>query len=299
MTRHLILLFIGVFACSTAAIFIRSSQVHPIMLSAMRLLIAAVGLTPIFLRDWKHHRGQGMSRKELGASILPGMILGIHFITWNMGIRMTRVANGSLIVNLVPLAMPIVLYALIGEKLTRREAHATLLAVAATGFLVYFDYQLDPEYFVGDLTCLGSMVFFCLYLAISRRHRSSRSIWLYVVPLYGLAGGFCLLTAIIIGTITGNQDILPQWYPLEEWVWLLCLGLIPTITGHSILNYCMKKLRGQVVSIINLTQFAFAGVLAWLVFREIPHWSLYVTATILACSAWLVIVAPSSDPEIR
>ena len=299
MTRHIALLFVGVFACSTAAIFIRNSQVHPIMLSAMRLLIATIGLSPVFYRDWKHHRGQGMSRKELGASILPGIILGIHFTSWNMGIRMTRVANGSLIVNLVPLAMPFVLYLLIGEKLTRRESIATGIAIAGTALLIYYDYQLDPEYFLGDLVCLGSMIFFCLYLALSRRHRTSRSIWLYVVPLYALAGTFCLVASIVWGVLTNNPDAMPQWYPAKEWIWLLCLGLIPTITGHSILNYCMKNIRGQVVSIINLTQFAFAGTLAWFVFREVPHWSLYATAAILACSAWLVISSPQSDAEIR
>ncbi|MFU8779785.1 MAG: DMT family transporter [Kiritimatiellia bacterium] len=295
MTRQILLLLLGVLACSSAAIFIRNSQVHPIMLSAARLLLAAIALTPVFLRDLKHHRGQGMSRRELTASILPGIILGIHFITWNIGIRMTNVANGSLIVNLVPMAMPVVLYMLIREKLTRREALATGIAIAGTAMLVYADYHLDPQYFLGDLICFGSMIFFCIYLALSRRYRQSRSIWLYVVPLYALAGTFCLLTAIIWGTITRNPEVLPHWYAPREWIWLVCLALIPTITGHSILNHAMKKLRGQVVSIINLTQFAFAGMLAWMIFGEVPHWSLYGTAMILAWSAYLVVTAKNSD----
>lgn len=298
MTRHIVLLLIGVFACSTAAIFIRSSEVHPIMLSAARLLIAAIGLMPVFLRDWKHHRGQGMSRRELTSSIVPGILLGIHFITWNMGIRMTQVANGSLIVNLVPIAMPVVLFFLIRERLNRYEITATAIAICATALLVHFDYHLDPEYFVGDLICFGSMIFFCLYLAISRRHRASRSIWLYVVPLYAIAGTFCLIAAIAWGLATNTPAALPQWYPAREWLWIGCLGLIPTITGHSILNYSMKKLRGQVVSIINLSQFAFAGVLAWIIFGEIPHWSLYVTAALLAVAAWLVIAHPHSDTKV-
>jgi len=297
-TRHILLLFCGVFACSTAAIFIRKSTVHPIMLSAARLLIATIGLLPLFLRDWIHHRGQGMSRRELSASVLPGIVLGIHFVSWNMGVRMTRVANGSLIVNLVPLAMPAVLLLLTGEKLTRRETLATWIAMAGTAFLILFDYRLDPEYFMGDLVCFGSMIFFCTYLALSRRYRTSRSIWLYVVPLYALAGTFCLVSAILWGLLTNTPEALPQWYPAREWLFLGALGLLPTIAGHSILNYCMKKLRGQVVSIINLTQFAFAGALAWIVFQEIPHWSLYVTAVILATGAYLAVTAPHSDPEI-
>jgi drug/metabolite transporter (DMT)-like permease len=236
-----------------------------------------------------------MTIRELGSSILPGAILAIHFITWNMGIRMTRVANGSLIVNLVPLAMPMVLFMLTGERLTRREATATVVAMMATALLVLVDYQLDPEYFMGDMICFGSMIFFASYLAISRRHRTSRSIWLYVVPLYTLAGAFCLGAAILWGTITNDAEILPQWYPAQEWIWLAALGLIPTITGHSILNYCMKKLRGQVVSIVNLSQFAFAGALGWVFFSEVPHWSLYVTAAILGIAVYLVVSDHTSN----
>lgn len=295
MIRHILLLFLGVFACSTAAVFIRNSSVHPIMLSAMRLFIAAIGLTPVFLRDWRHHRNEGMTLQELGASVLPGAILAIHFITWNMGIRMTRVANGSLIVNLVPLAMPMVLFLLTGERLTGREKGATAIAMIATALLILVDYRLDPEYFMGDMVCFGSMLLLATYLAMSRRHRTSRSIWLYVVPLYTLAGLFCLIAAIVWGTITNQPNVLPQWYPAREWIWLAALGLIPTITGHSILNYCMKKMRGQVVSIINLSQFAFAGALGWLVFAEVPHWSLYATATILAVAVYLVITGHKSN----
>jgi drug/metabolite transporter (DMT)-like permease len=295
MTRQILLLLFGVFACSSAAIFIRSSQVHPIMLSAARLLLAAAALTPVFLKDLQHHRGLGMSRRELTASIIPGICLGIHFIGWIMGIRMTRVANGSLIANLVPLAMPVVLYVLVHEKLTRREIAATLIAISGTAVLICADYNLDPRYFIGDVTCFGSMIFLCLYLAFSRRYRQTRTIWLYVVPLYALAGTFCLITAIIWGTITRNPAVLPQWYPAREWLWIACLAFIPTITGHSILNHAMKQLRGQLVSIINLTQFVFAGILAWIFFGEIPHWSLYVAVTMLALAAYLVLTAKHSD----
>ena len=56
MVRSLLLLLLGIFACSTAAVMIKASATHPTVLSALRLLIAAALLTPLFLRARRLHR---------------------------------------------------------------------------------------------------------------------------------------------------------------------------------------------------------------------------------------------------
>ncbi len=289
MFLQILFLIVGVFACSTAAIFIRMSSVHPVMLSALRLLIAAVVLTPMFIRDRRRHQ-ESYTRKDFLATVAPGLLLGIHFISWIAGIKMATVANGSLIVNLVPVAMPFFLYLLIREKLTGREWLATAIALGGTALLVTCDFSLDRQYFVGDIVCFVSMLFFCLYLALSRKYRHVSSIWLYVVPLYYIAGVFCLLAAAVWG-LTRDAGALPRLYTTEDWFWAACLGIVPTIIGHSILNYSMKTLRGQVVSIINLGQFMFAGAMAFLFFHEVPHWSLYVASGLLLTAALVVVTS--------
>ena len=54
--------------------------------------------------------------------------------------------------------------------------------------------------------------------------------------------------------------------------------LVPTIIGHSILNYSMKHLRGQVVSILNVLQFVSAGIMAYFIRDEVPAATLYPPA---------------------
>ncbi len=287
MFLQILFLILGVFACSTAAIFIRLSSVHPVMLSALRLFVAAVVLTPLFLRDRRRHRAR-YTRKDLFDTIIPGLLLGIHFISWIAGIKMATVANGSLIVNLVPIAMPFFLYFLIREKLTGREWLATGIALGGTALLVACDFNLDRQYFIGDIICFVSMLFFCLYLAFSRKYRHVSSLWLYVVPLYYIAGVFCLVCAIVWGLVR-DADALPQLYSGKDWLWAVFLGIIPTVIGHSILNHSMKKLRGQVVSIINMGQFVFAGTMAFLIFNEVPHWSLYAASVMLVVAALIVV----------
>ena len=47
LVRYLMLI-LGVFACSTSAVFIRMSATNPFVLTAARLLIASVMLAPVF-----------------------------------------------------------------------------------------------------------------------------------------------------------------------------------------------------------------------------------------------------------
>jgi len=278
---HLLLLLLSVFAASTAVIMIKASTVHPMLLSAWRLFVAAVILTPLFTRDYRRQR-EGYGWADLRVSIVPGIVLGTHLMSWVYGARMTPTANASLIVNLVPVAMPFFLWFLVSEPISRNELIATGIALTGVFILTAADLNISTSYFAGDLICLASMLFYALYMALGRRNRTVATVWLYLVPLYYVAGTFCLVVALFF--------VNPiQAYPAREVLLILGLGIIPTVIGHSLLNNAMKHFRGQVVSILNMGQFIFAGIMAFLLFREVPGWPFYVASILLACSGWLVI----------
>ena len=274
LALHLAVLLFGAFACSTAVIFIKLSTVPAVTLSALRCLVAVAILAPLFWRDWRRHRAT-FGRRELLASVVPGLLLGLHFIAWIVGARLTSSVNASLIVNLIPIVMPFILFLLVRERLTRWELAATVVTLVGLGVLSVADFRLSRDYLVGDLICLVSMVLAALYLALGRRNRALPSLWLYVVPLYLVAGVFCLGVAFACE----EQPLRP--YPGSEWLWILALGVIPTVLGHTCLNYAMKHLRGQVVSLVNMSQFVFAGILAYFCFREIPDRSFYAASLFL------------------
>lgn len=289
MIFRILFLLLGVFACSTAVIFIKASHEHAVLLSAYRLLVAVLVLVPVFLRDYRKHRDT-IHLRDFTLTIVPGIILGLHFVSWIIGARMTTATNASLIVNLVPVAMPFFLFFLIREHLTRKEIAGTVLALVGMLVLSAADYRISREFFRGDLLCFLSMLFFSGYLALGRKNRHFPSIWLYVIPLYLTAGLFCLLVAIFLTPLV-------KPYPPREIALILALGIIPTVIGHSILNHSLKHLRGQLVSIINMAQFVFAGIMAFFLFREIPDWTFYVACLLLLLGSILAVTgAPSSSP---
>ncbi len=281
MFFRVLILLVGVYACSTAVIFIRLCDVPPVLLSGYRLLIAAVVLTPIFLRDLRASGGQ-FTRRHWLAALLPGAALGLHFITWIIGARMTPAANASLIVNLVPVVMPVFLMAFVSERITGGELAGTAVAMAGVGLLMMTDFDASRQFFWGDVICLGSMLLFAFYLVLGRRNRGVPTIWLYVTPVYYFGAVCCLAVAPLL-----ENPIRP--YTLNDVVMIVALGIVPTIFGHSILNYAMKHIRGQVVSVVNLAQFVFAGVMAYPILGDVPTWALYVAAVCLAAGAGIVL----------
>lgn len=281
MVTHILILVFGVFMAATAAIFIKISTLDPYFLASGRLLLACVILSPFFYNDWKKHK-DSYSRKHLRRCVIPGIIFATHFITWNIGVRETHAANGTLIVTLVPVVMPFVLFFTINEIVNQRELMGTMFSILGVCLLAYGDWHSSPEHLFGDLMCFISMLFYAYYLAAGRKNRDFPALWLYMVPLYFVAGVACFLA----GLMSGELRVI---YPAEQYFWLSCLALFPTVLGHSFINFGLKHLRGQVVGLINLLQFIFCGIFAYFFLEEVPTIYLYPASVLILIGAFIAI----------
>jgi len=289
MWRHLQLL-LGIFALSTSVIWIKAGTTHPFIVAAMRLLIACVFLAPAFLLDRARHR-KAFTRDHVRRTLLPAAVLAAHFLSWTAGARMTGSAQASLIVNMVPVAMPFLLFYVTGERINAREIFGTALAISGVLALTLRDALAggDP---LGNIVCFGSMLLFALYLALGRRNRDFPSIWLYVVPVYLTAGVLCLLVSLPwIGTFETGSG--------HEWLMLFGLAVVPTVTGHSLLNNAMRHLRGQLVSLCTVGQFIFAGTMGWIFFSEAPAPVFYGASTLVVAGIAMVILNSPPQPRLR
>jgi drug/metabolite transporter (DMT)-like permease len=292
LSRNLLLLGLGNLACCTSILFIKASTMHPVLLSSYRLMVAVAVLSPLFLRARSQYRDTFPAKALLGA-VLPGVLLGLHFVTWIMGARMTAAVNSTAIVNLIPLISPALLFAFAGEKLNPREWQGSLVAFSGTLLLAGRDYHLSEQYFWGDVLCFISMLLAACYLVLGRRNRHFPSVWLYLVPLYAVGALTCLIASFWFEPpFSVNHD----WF---EWGMVVGLGLVPTVIGHSLLNYSMRHLRGQIVGLSNFSQPLFAGVLAFFVLHEIPDPIIYPAGILIAIGVSIAILKPgrSATPE--
>jgi drug/metabolite transporter (DMT)-like permease len=279
---RMFLLVFAVVACATAALMIRASETAPLLVAAYRLLIAALLLAPAYLRARRRHPIYPLASLCRQAAPV-AVLLALHFWGWNIGVRMTAIVNASLIVNLVPVAMPFVIWFMLRERISRTEIIGTTLALSGTVLLAVADYHLSLRNFLGDLVCFGSMIAFALYLAWNRRAHLP-TIWLYVPLVYLFAGLLCLLA----GLATAESILITS---RREALLLVGLAVVPTIMGHTLLNVSMRTLPSQLVAITALGQFIPAGILAWLIFHEAPTHLFYIATTFVVAGALTVILS--------
>jgi len=290
MLSRILLIVFGVWACSTSVIFLKASTVHPILLAGYRCIVAATALAPFWVRDLRRHRGNyGLG--HLRRTAMPAVFLAAHFSLWILGARMTAAAHATLVVNTVPIVMPFLLYFMVRETVTRGEIIGTCFALLGVGLLTGSDLGVSRQYVLGDCICFAGMLMLAGYMALGRKNRSFPTIWLYVVPLYAIAGMLCVMVGLVASLVT---DIPLRLESGREILFILGLGIFPTVIGHSTINYSLKHFRGQTISIVALGEFIFAGIMAFVLLDEVPHWPFYVAAGLVVVG---VVLAVRAAPE--
>ena len=270
----------------------RKSELHPADLAAYRLLGAALLLSPLFFMARKKHSSE-FSPKLLLSCLIPGVVLGLHFVIWVQGSRMTPATNAILAVNTGPIILPFLLFFLAGERVNRREVYGTLIALTGLGVLAFTDFDADPGHFYGDMVCLAAMVMLALYMALARRNSGRfANNWLYAVPVYFVASASCVVVRLASGDV-------PEAPSGIEWFWVSCLVFFPTIFGHGLLLYALRYLRGQLVGVCSLCQFVSAGVFAYFAFGEIPSMGFMIAAAFVLAGAVVVITTKKEEEEVK
>jgi drug/metabolite transporter (DMT)-like permease len=292
-TAYLILI-LGIIAAASSALFIQMTHLSreaPFLLAMSRLLVAAVVLAPFMIRQLRQH-GRSLSRADFVRAAPAALFLGLHLGAWNIGVAHSTVANASLIVNLNPVAMPILLYFLVRERLTRGEIVGTVVALLGVTVLILGDATLGfgASTIKGDLICIGAMVLVVAYLAATKFRARGTPMFIYLIPLYLGAAAVC---APIAAWEAAHLDTINQ----RDWIAILGLGLIPTVIGHSAFNYSMVHLRSQVFSIANLGQFVVAAALDWLIHRHLPSTRFYLAAVLIVIGAIVVVTNPPKPDE--
>ncbi|MDC7234510.1 MAG: DMT family transporter [Spirochaetales bacterium] len=283
----LFIMMLGMAASGASVVFAKMGVLHPVALAAWRLLLSGAILFPWFLKDMKSMDGP-FRLKQILPSLLPGVFLAAHFVFFIFGARLIPGAHASLITTLSPIFMPFLMFFLIREKITPWEILGSILALSGALFLGLKDSRYAAEYIKGDVLCFIGMLFVTLYLALARRNRKNSPLWFYMIPLYMTGGIICLVIAAAAGA-----DLLPR--SSDDWISILGLSVISTVAGHSINNFGMRKLRGQLVSLLNLTQILFASFFAFLVFAETPPVYFYPAAVLILSGPLLVILVNGRD----
>ena len=261
--RLLLSLGVGIIAISFASIFIRFAQdegVPSLSIAAWRLIIASVVMLPY---AWATRRDEirSLTGREWVLLLVSGLFLGLHFVTWIASLALTSVASSVVLVSMGPLFVGLGSWLFLRERPSLALGAGIVLAAAGSVVISSGDLGQGKDQLLGDLLALTGAVMVAGYFMIGRKVRAHRSLTTYVALVYGAA--MVVLVAIVLVTrqpMTG--------FSLEAYAWLLALGLVPQLIGHSTLNWALRHLSATFVSILTLAEPIGSGILAFVILGE-------------------------------
>jgi drug/metabolite transporter (DMT)-like permease len=267
-TRFLLSLSVGIVAISSASVLIRFAQaegVPSLSIAAWRLIVASLVLLPY---AWLGHGDEirSLSRHELWLVVASGVFLGLHFACWIASLGYTSVASSVVLVSMGPVFVGLGSWIFLHERPSLLLTTGIVVAAVGSVVISWGDLGQGQDQLMGDLLALTGAVMIAGYLMIGRKVRAHRSLIVYVALVYGVAA----ITVLILVSVT--QQPMFGFSP-AAYLWLLALGLIPQLIGHSALNWALGLLSATYVAIVTLAEPIGSGILAFILLDESITWA--------------------------
>lgn len=289
MLQYLVIL-IGVLSVSSASVLFQFASADPLVIAFYRLAISAalLGLPVLFRRGGR----AAVSRHDIMLSMVSGVFLALHFGFWFFSLRLTSIAASTVLANMHPLVVLAGNYALYGQR-TRGGALAGVLA-AVTGAAVvgWGDFQLDSTALLGDGLAFLAAVTVSGYFMIGSKVRQSLDALSYSVTTYSTAAALLALTALLKGApLVGHTA--------TDWLVFLGMAIFPTILGHTLFNWALRRVPASVVSVTILGEPVGATLLAWMLWRTVPSSTTFLGGGLILAGMALFLLKGTRNTEQR
>ena len=253
---------LGVIALTWAAILVRWADAPPLSIAFWRMALAAACLGVFCaltrVRFWRSWRGIDWWTGA-GAALL----LALHFGFWISSLEFTTVAASGVLVSTQPVFVAILGRAFLNERPTRHAWGGIALAVAGTVVIAGADFALDRRALVGDLLALLGAVWISGYYVLARVLRASKDLVPYVIVVYSMTAVWLLVGVLASGSELGG-------WSGGTWGALAGLAIVPTVLGHSSMNYALRYVPALQVNIAILGEPIGSAIWAALLLSETP-----------------------------
>lgn len=258
-----ITLFLGVFALSTSAIFVKLADAPATITAFYRMLFAAVMLLPLLLVNKKNRQElRLLSKKQWGLGLLSGVFLAAHYVLWFESLNYTSVASSTVIVTLQPLFSMVGGYFLFKERFSKGAIMGCLVAIAGSIVIGWQDFQISGQALFGDILAFIAAGIITAYFFIGQHVRKRLSLIPYSVIGYGSS-------TLLLGVFAFSQQTPFFNYSVPTWWSFIGLAFIATILGQTIFNWLLKWLSTSIISMSILGEIIGTCILAYFILDEV------------------------------
>jgi drug/metabolite transporter (DMT)-like permease len=255
----------AVVAVAFSSIFITKLEqagVRPVIVAFYRMALATVFLLPASIK-LRRAEIAGLSKRDVLLLILSGFFLALHFLSWITSLQYIPIAASVMLVASHPLFVVVASHFLLGESPTRRSLVGIAIGLAGTALICVDGFRGLGNALWGDALAILGAIALVGYFLIGRKTRARISLLGYATPVYGACSIFLLAWAV-----AARENLTS--YRRVDWILFAALAIVPTILGHTVLNWAIKHVPASAVSISLLGEPVVAAFLALAFFSQEP-----------------------------
>ncbi len=270
----LIALITGAVTIGTAPIFVRLSETSPVATGFWRLFLAQPVLW-FWLRQLQRTAPERNPRtlREARPLIVVGLFFAGDLWVWHWSIKLTSVANATLLGNLAPIWVALCAWMLWKHRASK-EFFAGM-AVALCGLYFLLGHTAAPTQtggaapFLGNaLGVLTAVLYGSYQLSVSHLGRRFSA-----AAIMAWSGVFASAALLVIALLS-DGPLFPT--TPGGWMVLLGLALLTHAAGQSLIAFALGKLPAAFGSLGLLVQPVAAAFLAWSLLGEAIGWPQFV-----------------------
>jgi drug/metabolite transporter (DMT)-like permease len=235
---------------------IKSASVSGEVLAFYRLWIGALALL-LFA---------GFTRRTLldGAwrlSMLSGVLFGVNVLCFVFSIKLTTVANATLIGALQPAITLLVAGRLFGETTTARDVFCVVLAIVGVGVVIGGSAGTPEWNPAGDALAVAAVLTFTVYFLVTKHARATSGVIEYITLVHVAAG--MVVTPTVVARPHGLVELSASDIAI-----VLFFALVSGTLGQLVVGWAQRYIDVSVSSLMLLGVPVIATAAAWAMLGE-------------------------------
>lgn len=296
LPRHIAVLILAALACSFAGNHIAARIAFDHDTGLLLAMLCRAGVTLLVLAALVFYRGEAwrLSRQTWGWQLMLGLLIAIQSFCIYSAVMRIPVALALLVVNMAPIFLAILSWALGGPPPTRRAT--LLMGTILFGLVLALNVpaqlasqaQVDAAWIEGVLfSATGAAVFACALWITSHK----------LGPVPGTVRSMLTLLVVFLSTaLVGASGLLPNGMDLPSapagWVALACLVLLYGMAFSALFIFVTRLDITRNAPVMNVEPVA--GLLfGWLILDQLLNGVQIIGGLIVVCG--IVMLATSKQ----
>tara|TARA_X000001036_G_scaffold435026_1_gene475480 strand:- start:859 stop:1719 length:861 start_codon:yes stop_codon:yes gene_type:complete len=273
------LLIVGLIAISTSPVIAKLLPNVPAAVIAFWRMAIASAVLWIYAGVFSHSSKSSNNTKLV---YLAGASLAMHFIFWFGALKLTSIANTTVLGIVAPAFTLLIERLIYGKRINTLSAISLIIIFIGCTVVQGSNLGKFSGEGLGNAMAIISAVFLGIVFLIGSKARQDIGVLPYTKNLFTVSA-----VVLLISSLSLNNSIFN--YSIENYFWLFMLGIIPTLIGHTIFSYSIKYVSPTILASIPLGEPIIASILAFVLFNEGITSHVFIGGIIIAAGLLLLI----------